>query len=93
MRIAEIDWPLFWHALSQLDPTEGDLWLARWVFADDGVRLSLRAAPPKTNDFGAGSETSESPAKIHPSELASTRLRVSPHRTPEGENHELPAMP
>ena len=81
MRIAEIDWPLFWHALSQLDPTEGDLWLARWAFADDGARLSLRAAPPKTNGFGEGSETSESPAKIHPRELASTRLRVAENFT------------
>ena len=44
MRIAEIDWPLFWQALGQLDPTARDHWLARWVFADDAVKLSLRPA-------------------------------------------------
>jgi hypothetical protein len=42
MRIAEIDWPVFWQALGQQDPTLRDRWLARWVFADDAVKLSLR---------------------------------------------------
>ena len=42
MRIAEFDWPLFWQALDQLDPLARDPWLARWVFADDAVKLSLR---------------------------------------------------
>jgi hypothetical protein len=82
MRIAEIDWPLFWHALSQLGPREGDLWLARWVFADEGARLSLRAVPPQPNDFGEGSQASESPVKkIRPYELPSTRLRVAENFT------------
>jgi hypothetical protein len=45
MKIAEIGWPLFWQALHQQDPAKRDFWLARWVFADDGVKLSLR--PPR----------------------------------------------
>lgn len=45
MKIAEIGWPLFWQALDQQDPAKRDFWLARWVFADDGVKLSLR--PPR----------------------------------------------
>jgi hypothetical protein len=32
----------FWQALGQQDPTLRDRWLARWVFADDTVKLSLR---------------------------------------------------
>lgn len=89
MRVAEIDWPLFWHALSQLDPPGRDLWLARWVFADDGARLSLRAAPPKMNDFvlppgGEGSETNKSLVKIRARELASTRLRAADNSTSSG---------
>lgn len=44
MRIAEIDWPLFWEALERLEPAARDHWLSRWVFADDAVKLSLRAA-------------------------------------------------
>ena len=42
MKVAAIDWQLFWQAWRQQDPSsEGD-WLARWVFADDGVWLSMR---------------------------------------------------
>jgi hypothetical protein len=42
MKMAEIGWPLFWQALHQQDPAKRDFWRARWVFADDGVKLSLR---------------------------------------------------
>ena len=42
MKVAAIHWQLFWQAWRQQDPSsEGD-WLARWVFADDGVWLSMR---------------------------------------------------
>lgn len=44
MRIAEIDWPLFWEALGKLEPAARDPWLSRWVFADDAVALSRRPA-------------------------------------------------
>jgi hypothetical protein len=44
MRIAEIDWPLFWQALTSLDPATRDHWLSRWVFADDAVKLSRQPA-------------------------------------------------
>jgi hypothetical protein len=44
MRIAEIDWPLFWQALNSLDPATRDHWLSRWVFADDAVKLSRQPA-------------------------------------------------
>ena len=47
MRIAEIDWPLFWQALRQQDPTVRERWLARWVFADDTVRLSRQSGREK----------------------------------------------
>jgi hypothetical protein len=44
MKIAEIDWQIFWDALSQQDCGSRDRWLGRWVFADDGARLSMAAA-------------------------------------------------
>jgi hypothetical protein len=47
MKIAQIDWPLFWHALKQQDSASRNRWLGRWVFANDGVRLSMQPAPPK----------------------------------------------
>jgi hypothetical protein len=47
MRIAEIDWSMFWQALRQQQPAVKERWLRRWVFADDGVRLSLRPAQEK----------------------------------------------
>ena len=40
MRIAEIDWSLFWQALNSLEPAMRDHWLSRWVFADNSVKLS-----------------------------------------------------
>jgi hypothetical protein len=40
MKIAEIDWALFWQALNVLEPAAREHWLSRWVFADDGVKLS-----------------------------------------------------
>ncbi len=45
MKIAEIDWRLFWHALGQQRFTDRDRWLGRWVFADDGVKMSMQSAP------------------------------------------------
>jgi hypothetical protein len=52
MRIAEIDWPVFWQALGQQDPTLRDRWLARWVFADDAVKLSLRPERDRKHEGG-----------------------------------------
>ena len=45
MKIAEIDWQLFWHAFSQQDVESRDRWVGRWVFADAGVKLSMRPMP------------------------------------------------
>ena len=45
MKIAEIDWHLFWYAFSQQDEESRDRWLGRWVFADAGVKLSMRPMP------------------------------------------------
>ena len=42
MKVATIDWQLFWQAWRQQDPSSEVDWLARWVFADDGVWLSMR---------------------------------------------------
>ena len=51
MKIAEIDWPLFWQAWRQQNPLEREPWLARWLFADDAVKLSRHpAAPGKIRD-------------------------------------------
>ena len=50
MKIAEIDWQLFWHALGQQRFTDRDRWLGRWVFADDGVRMSMQSAPSETGN-------------------------------------------
>lgn len=51
MKIAEIDWPLFWQAWRQQNPLDRELWLARWLFADDAVKLSRHpAAPGKIRD-------------------------------------------
>ena len=47
MKIAEIDWPLFWQAWRQQNPFEREQWLARWVFADDAVKLSMRPVAPE----------------------------------------------
>jgi hypothetical protein len=50
MKIAEIDWQLFWHALGQQPFTHRDRWLRRWVFAADGVRLSMRSVSPEIGE-------------------------------------------
>jgi hypothetical protein len=42
MRVAVISWHLFWGASDKQDLACLDKWLGRWVFADDGVRLSMR---------------------------------------------------
>src|SRR5258706_13601869 len=42
MNVSTISWHLFLRALDKQDPAGLDKWLGRWVFADDGVRLSMR---------------------------------------------------
>lgn len=42
MKVAAIDWQLFWQAWREQDLSSQGDWLARWVFADDGVWLSMR---------------------------------------------------
>ena len=66
MKIAEIDWPLFWHALAQQDAVSRSLWLRRWVFSDDSVRLSMQSGRAR-----AGSDDPDrgAPAKLHASEI------------------------
>ena len=41
-----IRWHLFWQAVSNQEPARLDEWLARWVFADDAVRLSYELGLP-----------------------------------------------
>ena len=50
MKDSSIQWHLFWQALNKLETTRPDEWLARWVFADDAVRLSRK----KTSSTEAG---------------------------------------
>ena len=52
MNVAVISWHLFWEASDKQDLAGLDKWLGRWVFADDGVRLSMR---PTTQDGLASS--------------------------------------
>lgn len=42
MNDTTIRWDLFWQAAGKQDSAGLDQWLARWVFADDAVRLSMR---------------------------------------------------
>jgi hypothetical protein len=86
MKIAEIDWPLFWHALAQHDANRR-LWLRRWAFADDGVRRSMQSDSAR-----AGSNDRGGPAQLRASEITNrwhetgdksatrdgTKLRVVP---------------
>ncbi len=48
MKISLIIWSLFWAAFYKQDLAGLDKWLGRWVFADDGVRLSMKTQPLKT---------------------------------------------
>lgn len=60
MKIAEIDWPVFWHAWHQQNLSEREHWLARWRFSDDAVRLSMHpegAEKFKTSERGNQPET------------------------------------
>jgi len=52
MNVSIISWHLFWEASGKQDLAGLDKWLGRWVFADDGVRLSMR---PTTQDGLASS--------------------------------------
>lgn len=53
MKSAEIDWRVFWSALSQQAGNQQKAWLARWTYADDRVRLSMR--PSRPDDAATGS--------------------------------------
>jgi len=44
MKVPTIDWPLFWQAWRQQSISARCEWLGRWVFADNGVSLSMRPA-------------------------------------------------
>ena len=61
MKIAEIDWQLFWHALGQQRFTDQDRWLGRWVFADDGVRMSMQSAPSETGNSVHNNNRNDTP--------------------------------
>src|SRR5262245_41938628 len=65
MKIAEIDWPLFWHALAQHDANRR-LWLRRWVFADAGVRLSMQSDSARSGSDDPGRRV---PAQLRASEI------------------------
>jgi hypothetical protein len=42
MKISVIAWHLFWEAVRNQRVGNLDQWLRRWVFDDDGVRLSMK---------------------------------------------------
>jgi hypothetical protein len=74
MKIAEIDWPLFWHAFDQQDSLSCGPWLARWVFADDRVRLSMRpedatvSSDPSVETSQTSKKDRVAPVKLYASE-------------------------
>ncbi len=72
MKIAEIDWPLFWHALNQQDSVSRGPWLGRWVFPDDGVRLSLQP-----EDLRISSDDPVKDSQTSRDRVASVNLRTS----------------
>jgi hypothetical protein len=45
MKISVIAWHFFWDLSDKQDPAALRRWLGRWVFADDGVRISIRQQP------------------------------------------------
>jgi hypothetical protein len=53
MKMAEIDWQLFWQAWRQQNDARREQWLERWVFDDQRVRLSMRPIP---REKGSNSE-------------------------------------
>lgn len=71
MKVSLITWRLFWDAFDKQDLAGLDKWLGRWVFAADGVRLSMRTQPLKTGnsdlvvEYGETAEKSLSLAKAH----------------------------
>jgi hypothetical protein len=50
MKTAEINWDLFWRALSQQTTERKNSWLGRWAFTDDRVRLSMQPARTDMDD-------------------------------------------
>ena len=62
MKIAEIDWQVFWNALRQQDCAGRDRWLGRWAFADDGARLSMA---PALSQSGCSSIAGDGEAPDH----------------------------
>ena len=71
MKVSLIAWRLFWPAFNKQDLAGLDKWLGRWVFADDGVRLSMRTQPLKTGnsdlvvEYGETAEKNLSLPKAH----------------------------
>ena len=50
MKVSLIAWRLFWEAFDKQDLAGLDEWLGRWIFTDDGVRLSMRTQLLKTGN-------------------------------------------
>jgi hypothetical protein len=69
MKVAEIDWLLFWHAYDQQDSGSRVSWLGRWVFADDGVRLSMRLEDPKVSSDPPAETSQTSKDRVTPVKL------------------------
>ena len=98
MKVAEIDWSLFWHALSQQEADHRISWLRRWVFADDWVRLSMRPATVESDDAdltrdGATSKTQSQ--DVNESRLIGNgfcEIRCQENRTGLARFYELPTM-
>ena len=76
MKIAQIDWLIFWHALNPQDSASRNRWLRRWVFADDGVSLSMQLVPPET--------TSSNPADAYEAVARTPSTMTMLQRAPLG---------
>jgi hypothetical protein len=52
MKVSIIPWRAFWDSSDTgKDPAALDRWLKRWVFADEGVTISIREQSSQRDDF------------------------------------------
>ena len=81
MKVSLIIWPFFWDAFCKQDLAGLDKWLGRWVFADDGVRLSMRIQPLKTGTSDVvveHGETAEKNLSLPKAEALVDEMRAAP---------------
>ena len=77
MKIAEIDWHLFWHAFSQQDVESRDRWLGRWVFADADVKLSMRPMPLEPSSSSPSYDDEAPEQNVFPTVSASMQSNLN----------------